>query len=281
MILSQKQCPFCNAPLDIHQAALGRTCGATECEKKKAARLSREHIDRLAERRQLFFRKCDQHLRTLMAEGHLHQPEDWELAVVPRNNVSVKPQNPDRRQEFLSNLQAVAEAVFAEIESESIPELPEISEDQGSDFIIQACTTCKGKCCSKGETHAFLNPVVIHRWFARNPGATVADCLNVYEARLPEDSYEDSCVFQGSLGCVLPRDLRSSICNFWLCDDLELACDSFRKSSPATTVYASGMFGGVINIRIIDHHSGECVDETQLDQETIREFSPARQPDEG
>ena len=55
MILSQKQCPFCSAPLDIHQAALGRTCGATECEKKKAARLSREHIDRQKERRKLFF----------------------------------------------------------------------------------------------------------------------------------------------------------------------------------------------------------------------------------
>ena len=72
-----------------------------------------------------------------MAERHLHQPEDWELAVVPRNNVSVKPQDPDRRQEFLSNLQAVAEAVFAEIESESIPELPEISEDQWQEVSRQ------------------------------------------------------------------------------------------------------------------------------------------------
>lgn len=43
-----------------------------------------------------------------------------------------------------------------------------------------------------------------------------------YMARIPEESFEYSCIFHGLKGCSLTREQRSSTCNTYLCSSLEL-----------------------------------------------------------
>lgn len=52
-----------------------------------------------------------------------------------------------------------------------------------------------------------------------------------YSSFLPEKSYDESCVFQGPVGCTLPGEIRSVTCNRFLCEpiinlQIELRADS-------------------------------------------------------
>jgi hypothetical protein len=150
--------------------------------------------------------------------------------------------------------------VTAQIEADAIPEIPEPGPDNGTPFMTQACTTCQGECCYYGGTHAFLSPVVIHRWIKQNPGASTEDCLQTYINLVPETTMDNSCVYHTDRGCALPRDQRSSVCNTWLCDELTAICRTHEKSVPAHTVFASGMYGSKVKIRLIENSNWECLD---------------------
>jgi len=83
------------------------------------------------------------------------------------------------------------------------------------------CTICKGGCCASGENHAYLSVVTIRRYMDNNPELTSADILSLYLSRISLESIEGSCINHTVNGCMLPRHLRSDICNGFYCDPLK------------------------------------------------------------
>ena len=58
--------------------------------------------------------------------------------------------------------------------------------------------------------------------FRERPDATPEGIVAEYMARIPEESFEKSCIFHGQNGCSLTRVQRSDTCNNYLCSSLEL-----------------------------------------------------------
>ncbi len=64
------------------------------------------------------------------------------------------------------------------------------------------------------------------RDLAAHPAAGPEQAVRAYLAHLPEQSFEDACVYQGRNGCTLPRDLRAELCNAYECAGLR----SYRRA---------------------------------------------------
>lgn len=99
---------------------------------------------------------------------------------------------------------------------ESIPAMP--------DLIGASCGTCRGECCTAGGTHGFLHADSIRRVRAHltDEGETVTpESLEArYASHLPARHYRGSCVFHTTVGCHLPRAMRSNLCNRYVCGGL-------------------------------------------------------------
>lgn len=83
-----------------------------------------------------------------------------------------------------------------------------------------SCGTCRGECCTAGGDHAFLRADSLARVRAQHPEASGALLLSSYAAHLPTRHYRGSCVYHTTVGCALPRTMRSNICNRYLCGGL-------------------------------------------------------------
>ena len=88
------------------------------------------------------------------------------------------------------------------------------------ELLGAACATCGGRCCRQGGEQAYLTPVAVRGWLDAHPGAGPAAAVTAYAAYLPRASVAESCVYHTSTGCALPRAMRSSTCNSFLCDGL-------------------------------------------------------------
>lgn len=96
--------------------------------------------------------------------------------------------------------------------------------------VINACTTCRGACCPQGREHAFLVAEFLAWRLLEEPGLTPEAMVADYLARIPAETCEDSCVYHGPRGCVLPREIRGPTCNDFVCSGIvdrrgEMACD--------------------------------------------------------
>jgi hypothetical protein len=65
---------------------------------------------------------------------------------------------------------------------------------------------------------------------AKHPDQNPAQVLAAYMAYLPDESFEDSCVNHTETGCALPRDMRSSVCNGYVCESLMKLKDLFADT---------------------------------------------------
>lgn len=83
------------------------------------------------------------------------------------------------------------------------------------------CTMCKGGCCASGKEHAYLSVFNIRRFMDENPHLTAKKILNLYTSRISTQSIDGSCINHTNTGCMLPRYLRSDICNAYYCDSLK------------------------------------------------------------
>jgi hypothetical protein len=53
--------------------------------------------------------------------------------------------------------------------------------------------------------------------------------MSAYLSYLPEKTFKESCVYHTETGCSLPRDMRSHVCNDYLCDTLYELKDLFSR----------------------------------------------------
>ncbi|WP_197356820.1 hypothetical protein [Aureliella helgolandensis] len=104
-----------------------------------------------------------------------------------------------------------------------------------------ACGTCGGMCCKLGCDHAFLNTSLLCRVLDERPGLLADALTDAYMQKIPEETYENSCVYHGIHGCELPREMRAITCNTYLCCSLQLLRNSVDKGESHFLLAASNV----------------------------------------
>ncbi len=238
-----ERCPVCNESITWRQARTFKTCRSVHCgrlyrERQRARRLAeaeqfaqqhRHRLDRAAAAR-----------ATDAAAGEVEDPESYTIVVLSANRREVTRLPGRRRGRFVKRLRRLVESAFAGPPDDLVPisrsedEHPELTGILGG-----ACATCRGQCCLKGGTHAFLHESTIQRYRRAHPGATAREVIEAYIHHLPPRTYRNGCVFQSATGCTLPRSMRSRTCNNTICGGLIETRDLVLRSGQARFYFAA------------------------------------------
>lgn len=241
---SQESCQHCDGPLTTHRERREKYCGKIQCrgpyikQAHAAAKAAKENERAVRDRHA----DCVRELLNHCAEEPLRQADDTRLIVVPSLEANVVKQPQERIDEFRDNLEDAASRALSEIRTDIHREMLQntFSPTDVGDVnlaIINACTTCRGKCCLQGAGHAFLKSTELAKRLLDEPEQTPETLVEDYMSRVPEYAYEGSCLFHGAEGCVLPREVRSSTCNSFRCTGIVDALP-FASTSEATVVAA-------------------------------------------
>ena len=240
--LSDVICSFCGTRLNVHEAARGSACAKPVCQKKHADMLRTQRLQRESDEVQ----KAATDFRARVADSYgIKNPEELPLGIVPVNHRRVTKTPRSRRMEFRAHLIRVVLQAFEEkLDQAGIDALgEELTEAVRSSAPLDAgagCATCQGFCCRLGETHAHLTASSIRSFVVRNPGLRWREVVRVFLKYLPEETYEQSCVYQGRRGCGLPREMRAATCNHYRCDGLkQLHARLEEAGSPRALIVAA------------------------------------------
>jgi hypothetical protein len=138
---------------------------------------------------------------------------------LPANEHAIVPLSAERRAVFAANTAFALDRALEEPDR-PFPVTPDTPEAHAG-IIRAGCAACRGACCTKGGDTAYLYPDHFRRLLPKWKGRTRDGILADYLSRLPGRVYEESCVYHTETGCALPRELRSNLCNTFLCGGLE------------------------------------------------------------
>lgn len=206
-------CAVCHTPLNRDQEIRGQVCARAECHQKRATQMVLEG------------RRRDRELRARATEiAHrlgLTKAVERAVGLIPSNDRPLT-NNPKRRVDaYRDHLTRKITEAFSDRTAKPPPRYPPTGLPKRDERLLgKACGTCRGYCCSQGGTHGFVGAGTILRYLAMNPNARPRDVLADYLSRIPPRSYRNSCVFHTEGGCALPREMRSSTCNHYLCKGL-------------------------------------------------------------
>ncbi len=199
------------------------------------------------------------------------------IAVVPANTRETAPLPLRTRRAFLDRLQATLRRVFAAAGSDSTakptaevtaayadahPDLMVGALDESGNLAVilgRSCATCRGECCTAGGDHAFLREDSLRRVRAQYPELTAEALLTAYAAHLPRRHYRGSCVYHTSVGCALPRDLRSNLCNRYVCGGLTQLKSALRESGSTMAFVGAADSVHLRRLALIDVHDARPV----------------------
>jgi len=169
------------------------------------------------------------------SERELRQqvPGNAVRAVLPANADPVVPQDPSRRAVFVQHLTEILEdAVLDQARLQADPAEVESGTNERDRLCANVCTACRGSCCRSGGDQAYLTEETMVRALQAHPDWSQAQILDSYLRCLPGESVLNSCIYHSSTGCGLPRDLRSSTCNRYLCGKLRNLQAGLPEKSP-------------------------------------------------
>ena len=180
------------------------------------------------------------------------------VALLPANTRAMEPVTADLRERFVCTLRAR----LRDYPRDHAPDSPgtvDRSDPLTPDLLPlhpmleQGCATCRGACCTRGGTHAFLSADRLRRTASENGLADTGAALEaLYTAHLPTTHYTDSCVFHGERGCTLPRVLRSDTCNRYLCGGLSALNRALTGAPGETAVVGAATWSSIERIAVID-----------------------------
>jgi hypothetical protein len=148
----------------------------------------------------------------------------------PRQSVKLSRLRRKRYREHLR--QTIAKALEA---NEALPALPRV-EPMPSKLPGHLCAACGGGCCTLGGDHAYLSRATLQRFMAAHPEMSVAEVVEAYMARLARRTQYQSCINHTEHGCSLSREMRSDICNNYICEPLAALEQTQRSAQPVQTV---------------------------------------------
>lgn len=163
--------------------------------------------------------------------------DDVTVSVVPYQNRPLLPTTPKQQRRFWDQLERLMDFAFRE--EPGIVRYDREDAEQGP-LMDAACILCKGHCCLQGGPHnAFLEIEDIQRFRVRHRGATREDIRAAYREQMPEMTIVMSCVFHGSLGCTLPREMRSQLCNSFVCRGQSVLAQGKAADKTAAVILAA------------------------------------------
>lgn len=252
-------CRYCGNPIDA-RGSLRDHCAHWRC--RAARRRDQQLAKRAARAREdeRYATRCAV-VRDDMASGNATNHAGPHLDVLPvpafqRPTVALARERRERFREHLSDVMrdfrsSDEQQASAPLESTAAP-LEVTDPAEHSRFASAACATCGGRCCERGGDHAFISVATVRRFFSSHAGASDPHCEATYLGYLPAEVLHDSCVFHTRHGCALPRQLRSEMCNWFQCDDLErLSARVSREPTPDVWVLASMEDAQVIHFRYV------------------------------
>lgn len=244
-MINSARCQHCNAPLSIVEKARSDYCRASICQR---AQIQDDINQKAAIKHQInaLARK----------EKQLSPDEPLHVILLPTNTNEVVPLNLERKTQFIEHLADVYDQLetgedvtnFAYKNAEQ-PNLT-IEEEK---LLNKACATCKGQCCLLGKNHAFQDIHSLGRYLAMQPKSK-EELLADFKQHLPEKSYNNGCIFQGELGCTLPKTMRANTCNSFTCKDLQSYHLDLKHQQAELTVAAAVYNHQITNLTVFDEH---------------------------
>jgi len=158
--------------------------------------------------------------------------------MVPRNDAGLVPRSADRIRQLHRHLVAILLSSKA-FGDEDVPTAAPEPEGFAARVVSVACSLCKGSCCTSGGNDAFLSESTMTRVRRANPELDIVEVAHLYIQRMPDEGYEESCVFHGRKGCTLDRSLRSDVCNEFFCAGLGTYLKG-ETAAPVTVIAGEG-----------------------------------------
>lgn len=217
-------------------------CGREACERtyfesvmRKEAQRRTDHLEALKAERAQVLRK----------RGHAQvDPARIATGLVPYVENETRKLGRKRRRLFEQHLRRMLDAAREPAPpTDAIPSPEPIGpqyegyaalSDSARELLGAACGACRGWCCSQwGGNKAFIKPDTMRKARDRRPDASDDDIVAEYLSHVPDRSAVPGCVYQGARGCTLPRDMRGSECNRYLCDGLRVLADRIAEGGDA------------------------------------------------
>ncbi len=221
----RRYCGCCGDELTAHQALSSGICDKPRCRDWKIARVGAELLER--RRREVMERLFDEQAPVVAraAAAIAATPATVVRATIPWQGSPVAPLSEERRADLAEHLRLIVADAFAAPLPQSAAQ-DDLAEREAAErdeppLTATACAACRGQCCSRGGTTAFLEPADIARWRRRDPHAPPDEIVDWYLGMLPDETIAAGCVFQSGTGCALPRERRSDHCNTFYCRSLQ------------------------------------------------------------
>ncbi|MBS8228714.1 hypothetical protein [Vannielia litorea] len=239
-------CPHCGAAVPVHRLAVAGHCGAPLC----AAAQGRVVAERATEQNRAGAEAARARVAAAVAPV-MRRVEDAAgevplLGAVPHRVPVLVPAEEGRRAAFLAHVARLCDAAFEVAEEEIAPVYDRAAhEPEEPDAVGPACASCRGRCCIRGYgQNAFVKVGTIQAFRRAEPGLTKEALLARYAAHFPEESSAGGCIFQGPMGCSLPRGYRAGICNTFHCELLDALIEEAAEA-PGPVVVAAADEAGV------------------------------------
>lgn len=225
------ECRVCSTPLTVHQHHRG-VCEDIECRRKDVPFQQARRDSAMRDR-----------VRAVA-------PNEWDVdspvTLLPSNTTALRPAEKDRVAIFTDHLVKIVSEAFENKAAGRQPAAEKYgpvngttAEDAKLPVIANACGLCGGRCCITGGTSAWMETPTIERVLHQLDefdGWTEDQLVEHYLGFLPAESYETSCVFHTARGCTMPRELRSNMCNQYICGGLANLVSNLPKPTSITIV---------------------------------------------
>jgi len=169
-------------------------------------------------------------------------PDKAVLVIVPGVDAELVEVPEERIEKLRSHLESRMTAAENEIRNPlNCEALAAMHEDRDEHEacalpVINACSTCRGQCCTQGGEHAFLNRDFLAWRLLNEPDQTPQSLIDDYITRLPSHALAGSCLYHTTTGCVLPRQIRSSTCNEFVCTGISDARSQWNDQPDMASV---------------------------------------------
>jgi hypothetical protein len=259
--LPQKLCRECQRPLMLIEERTG-ICQRVACQHSAYQKSAGER-----------FRARDAAFEELYQLGRrrelVEDPEQYFVAHIPSQGRELGPLPDHRGEAFLTLLdQLLAASEESEETTPAEPPVPgpvamPLSAEQEA-VSVQACIGCKGHCCQTAGSHGWQDLHSIRRYREVNPGLSREEIRASYAAVLGSaPTYIDSCVFHGVRGCLLPREMRSWLCNTYWCGELRMVQGRIEDGAPAKVLMAWPRSNGQLAVAFVTPTGAAVVEDPE------------------
>lgn len=218
-------------------------------------------------------RMMEQAVRMAQAATPANAERVIPVAMIPANTRETTPLPETSRAAFLERLQQTMATVFATpAVDDGSPESEasraayaaatasfDITSTDDDLIVGRSCATCRGECCTAGGEHAFLRIDSIERMRRQHPEMSADAMLQSYADMLPARHYRGSCVYHTTDGCALPRDMRSNLCNRYVCGGLTQLRRAMHEHESTSVFVAAADSVHLRRVALIDAHSSRSI----------------------